>query len=91
MSFVAIIRKKIPREYFELIKSGKKKFEIRVADFKITEGDTLVLEEWDSKKKKYTGRKLKKKAGYILKFPLNTFGQKKLIEKHGLCIIQLED
>jgi ASC-1-like (ASCH) protein len=88
---MAVIKKKIPPDFFELIKSGKKKFELRVADFKIKEGDTLVLEEWDSKKKKYTGRELKKKAGYILKFPFNKFGQKKLIEKHGLYVIQLYD
>jgi ASC-1-like (ASCH) protein len=88
---VADIKKKIPPDYFELIKSGKKKFELRVNDFKIKEGDTLVLEEWDDKKHKYTGRKIKKKASYILKFPLDKFGQKKLIEKHGLLVIQLED
>jgi ASC-1-like (ASCH) protein len=88
---VADIKKKIPPDYFELIKSGKKKFELRVNDFKIKEGDTLILEEWDTKKKKYTGRNIKKKAGYILKFPLDKFGQKKLIEKHGLLVIQLED
>ena len=88
---MSIVKKKIPPEYFELIRSGKKKFEVRVADFKIKEGDILVLEEWDTKKKKYTGRRLKKKVGYILKFPLNQFGQKKLIEKHGLYVIQLEE
>lgn len=88
---MATVKKKIPREYFELIKSGRKKFELRVADFNIKDGDTLVLEEWDSKRKKYTGRKLKKKVGYILKFPLNKFGQKKLIEKYGLYVIQLEE
>ena len=32
---------------FELVKSGKKKFELRLADFDIKEGDTLVLKEWD--------------------------------------------
>jgi hypothetical protein len=88
---MAVIKKKISLEYFELIASGKKKFEARVNDFEINERDTLVLEEWDPKKKKYTGRKIEKKAGYILKFPLNKFGQKKLIEKHGLLVIQLED
>ena len=36
-----IIKKKIWPEFFELIKSGKKKFELRVADFDIKEGDTF--------------------------------------------------
>ncbi len=85
---MAIIRKKIWPKYFELVKKGKKKFELRLADFRIKEGDVLILEEWDPKKKEYTGRKIKKKVKYILKFSLNYFGQKKKIEKKGLYVIQ---
>jgi len=40
---MAVVKKKIPPEYFELIESGKKKFEARVADFDINKGDTLTL------------------------------------------------
>ncbi|OGM11941.1 hypothetical protein A2W13_03005 [Candidatus Woesebacteria bacterium RBG_16_36_11] len=86
-----IVKKKIPPKYFDLISSGKKKFELRVADFDIKVGDMLILEEYDPKKKKYTGRKMKKKVGYKLHFSLNQFGQKDLIEKKGLYILQLED
>jgi len=86
-----IIKKKIWTEYFEKIKSGKKKFEVRMADFPIKEGDTLVLEEYDPKTKTYTGRSITKKAGYILKFKLDSFGQEKEIKKNGLLVIQLED
>ena len=57
-----IIKKKIWPEYFKLVKSGRKKFELRLADFEIKEGDILVLEEWDPKKKKYTGRRIRKKV-----------------------------
>lgn len=89
---MVIIRKKTWPEYFELVKSGRKKFELRVADFEINEDDTtLVLEEWDPQTKEYTGRKLEKKAGYTLKVGLGQFGQKELIEKHGIYVIQLED
>jgi len=86
---MAIIRKKIWPKGFELVESGKKKFELRVADFKIKSGDILILEEWDPKKKEYTGRKTRRKAGYVFKFNLDDFGQKKEIEKNGLYIIQL--
>jgi len=86
-----IVKKKIPPKYFELILSGKKKFELRVADFKIKVGDTLLLEEYDPQKKKYTGRKIEKKVSYKFRFSLNQFGQKDLIEKHGLYVLQLED
>ena len=85
---MSIIKKKIWPEYFELIKSGRKKFELRLANFDIKERDTLILEEWDPKTKAYTGRTIEKKVDYILKFSLDDFGQKKEIEEKGLYIIQ---
>ncbi len=57
---MAIIEKKIWPKYFELVKSDKKKFELRLADFKIKREDILVLKGWNPKTKKYTGRKIKK-------------------------------
>ena len=84
----AKIKKKITPKYFELVNSGKKKFELRLADFRIKKGDTLILKEWNPRTKKYTGREIKKKANFILKFKLNDFGQKKAIEKKGLYVIQ---
>ncbi|MBU4350777.1 DUF3850 domain-containing protein [Candidatus Parcubacteria bacterium] len=86
---MAIIKKKCWPKLFALVKSGKKKFDLRVADFKIKEGDTLILEEYDPKKKKYTDRRLSKKIKYVLNFKLNDFGQKAQIEKKGLYIIQV--
>lgn len=86
---MAIIKKKTWPEYFELVKSGKKKFDLRLADLKIKEGDTLILEEWDPGKGEYTGRKIKKEVKYILKFKLDDFGQKKEIKEKGLLVIQL--
>ena len=85
---MAIIRKKCWPEYFKLVKSGKKKFELRLADFKIKQGDTFVLEEYNPKTKKYTGRKLKKKVKYLLKFNLDSYGQRREINKKGLYVIQ---
>jgi len=85
---MATIEKKISPEYFKLVKSGKKRFELRLADFKIKKGDTLVLKEWNPKKKEYTGREIKKKANYVLRFKLNDFGQEKEITKRGLYVIQ---
>ena len=87
---MVIIKKKIWPEYFELVKSGKKKFELRINDFNVKEGDTLLLEEWDPKTKEYTGRRIKKKVGYILRFKLNDFNQEKEIKEKGLLVIQLD-
>ncbi|MCX6789723.1 MAG: DUF3850 domain-containing protein [Candidatus Gribaldobacteria bacterium] len=84
-----IIKKKTWPEYFELVLAGKKKFDLRLADFDIEEGDILVLEEWDPQTKEYTGRKIEKKVDYVLKLRLDDFGQKEKIEKDGLLVIQL--
>lgn len=84
------IKKKIWPEYFELIKSGKKKFELRLADFEVEEGDLFILQEWNPGVKEYTGRELEVKASYVLKFDMDKFGQAKEIKEKGLYIIQFE-
>jgi len=87
---MATVHKKVWREYFEHIISGKKKLELRLADFAVNEGDTLVLEEWDKDKKEYTGRKVEVIATYIFKTKDQTFWPPEEIEKHGFQIIQFE-
>jgi len=87
---MAIVKKKIWPEYFELVSSGKKKFELRANDFDIKEGDTIILEEWDPKTKQYTGKSIEKKVSYILKFNLDDFDQKQQIIENGLLVIQIE-
>ena len=87
---MATINKKVWQEYFEKIISGKKKLELRLADFEVNEGDTLVLEEWDKDKKDYTGRKVEVVATYILKTKDQTFWPAEEVEKYGLQIIQFE-
>jgi len=87
---MAIIKKKIWPEYFDLVSSGKKRFELRLADFDINEGDTLLLEEWDPKTKEYTGRSTEKKVSFLLKFKLDDFGQEQEIKEKGLLVIQLD-
>ena len=87
---MAIIKKKIWREYFEDVASGKKKFELRLADFEVDEGDTLILEEWDKEKKEYTGRKIETKVTYVLKTRDASFWPKEDIDKYGFQILQIE-
>src|SRR3989344_5741552 len=84
------IHKKVWREYFEKIISGKKKLELRLADFEVKEGDILVLEEWDKDKKEYTGRKMGVVVTYILKTKSQTFWSPQEVEKYGFQIIQFE-
>lgn len=84
------IHKKVWKEYFEKIISGQKKFELRLADFEVNEGDTLVLEEWDKDKKEYTGRKIETTATYIIKTKDVSFWSQEEIDEHGFQVIQFE-
>ena len=85
---MAIIKKKSWPKVFEAVRSGKKKFEVRLADFRMKKGDILILAEWDPKRKKFTGKEIRKKVSFVYTFQLDAFGQKKAIEKKGLHIIQ---
>jgi len=60
------IHKKIDRQYYDEIASGKKTFELRLADWQCDPGDTLVLDEVDDNRQP-TGRSLRRQVGYILK------------------------
>ncbi len=84
------IEKKVWPEYFEKILEGVKKFELRLADFECKVGDILVLKEWNSKTKRYTGRSLEKEVTYIAKTKNMNFWPKEKIEKYGFQIISFK-
>ncbi len=84
------IKKKIWKEYFDEVASGRKKFELRLADFEAHEGDTLILEEWDQDKKEYTGRKVETVITYALKTKGLRFWPQEDIDKYGFQILQIE-
>ena len=83
------IIKKIYSESFENISSGKKKFELRLADEKYNIGDILVLKEIDSDRK-FTGREIKKKISYIARTKDCNYWPQDDMNKYGFIIIQLE-
>lgn len=88
---MTVVHKKINKEYFEAIISGKKKYELRLNDFEITEGDILVLEEWDKSLGEYTGRKVEKKVTYVRAFKIDElFWTKEEVLEKGIQIISLE-
>jgi len=84
------IKKKTWPKYFQEILEGKKKFEVRLADFGIREGDILILEEYDPEKKEYTGRAIKKQVGFITKFNPSEAHSQEEIEKYGFWEIELK-
>jgi ribosomal protein S17 len=87
---MAEIKKKTWPEYFQKILDGKKNVDIRLADFDVNEGDTLVLEEYNPETKKYTGRVLKKKIKNINKVNMMDFSSAENIKKYGHYILEME-
>lgn len=88
-----MVEKKCNKEYFEQVVSGQKTFELRLHDFDIADGDTLLLKEWDSETKTYTGREVSKTVGYVGKWKideLTKFWPKEDIAEKGIQIISLK-
>jgi len=84
------IKKKTWPEFFEQIMSGKKKIEVRLADFDVTEGDILVLEEYNPETGEYTGRNIRKTVKFLTKFdPMKTYSEEQLKE-YGLYLMEIE-
>lgn len=81
------IRKKTWIEGFEKILSGEKTFDVRLANFECKPGDILVLEEYDSKLKKYTGRKIEKKITFVLNTKEQKYWSQSDIKKEGIVIM----
>ena len=65
------VKKKIHPQYFEEVKRGNKRFELRKDDDNIEIGDKLILEEYvytgDNSTSYYTGRVITKKVRYVLR------------------------
>jgi len=89
---MAVIKKKAWPQYFDAVKSGKKKHDLRLADIELKEGDALVLEEWDPDKGEYTGRSLEKKITYVSKFRMDSvpFWAEQEIREKGFQIVSLD-
>jgi len=84
------IEKKVQQKYFEDVAEGRKRFEVRLADFDCDEGDTLVLKEQKQGTKELTG----KEQGCEILYKFNTkevekFHTKEEIDKHGFVILAI--
>jgi ASC-1-like (ASCH) protein len=84
------IIKKINKEMFDLIDSGKKKFEVRIEDdCKFNEGDVLVLKEHDEKKE-LTGREMRKIISFVLRTKECGWWDRNKIDEYGFTVLGLE-
>jgi len=73
---------KILPEYFDAVRSGDKRFELRKNDRDFHSGDILRLKEWDGKE--YTGEELDVLVRYVL-YGIDEYG---LAE--GYCILSID-
>lgn len=86
-----IVKKKVLPEYFKEVNNGNKTFELRLADWQIKEGDTLVLKEYDPDTQSYTGREITKKVGFVIKTKEIKFWKPEEVDKYGYQVISLLD
>lgn len=84
------IEKKVQQKYFKAVAEGRKRFEVRLADFRCKSGDILVLKEQKHGSNETTGRKLE--CEILYKFntkDMEKFHSKKEIAKHGLVVLAI--
>lgn len=89
---MAIIKKKCWPEWFDKFCSGKRTFELRLADFDLKDGDTLVMEEYNPETKEYTGRTASFRCARVehsAQNPLQFYNIED-VKKFGFWIIQLK-
>ncbi len=74
-------------EYYRLVESGEKPFELRKNDRGFLVDHELLLREYNPNTQSYTGRKLRRKITYILQgSEAEIFGL-----KPGFCIMGLSE
>jgi len=87
---MAIIKKKVKEKYFNAVIDGRKRFEVRLADFKCKEGDTLLLQEQEKNGNNLTGREINCEVLYKFNTKeIEKFYSKKDIDKNGLVILAI--
>jgi hypothetical protein len=84
------ITKKCDKDMFEMILSGKKKFDVRLGDIRVDEGDFLVLKECENNGKE-TGREIEKKIGLVLNTKDMTWWTEEEKNKNGFVIMGFKE
>jgi len=87
---LARIEKKIWPKMFQQLRKGKRNADVRLADFNVKRGDSLLLREWSPKTGKYTGRKLVRKVKSVQRIPILDFYRGAQLKKRGLYLVEFE-
>ncbi|MGE5426099.1 MAG: DUF3850 domain-containing protein [Bacillota bacterium] len=88
---MAVIVKKVVPGFLDDILSGQKNFDLRLNDFEIEPGDTLILEEYtsaDPATRQPTGRRVERKVNYVRRFqPQDLWWNEGEIREKGIQVI----
>lgn len=82
-------KKSVPESYNQ-VASGKRKLELRIADFPLAAGDTIVLKEYDPKTNQPTGRQTELKCKRVERINPLQFYDADAIKRNGLYVIEYE-
>ncbi len=82
------VEKKSWPQYFKSLASGKRKAEIRLADFAVSPRDKMVLKEYDPKTQRYSGRKKMLKVRSVTKIGISEIYSAEEMAKNGLYLIE---
>ncbi len=85
-----VIEKKIWPEFFRAVKSGKHRAGLRLADFRLRRGDTLLLREWNPKTRRYTGRTVQRKVRWLTRLDIFRFYSPRGIKRRGLYLVEYQ-
>lgn len=85
------IHKKAFSALFAEVASGRKTFDLRLADFNCKPGDILILDEVDEVDMRPTGRSVRKRVGYVLKTKDLDFFSAEDIQAYGYQVMSLLD
>ena len=81
--------KKVQSEYFNAIIEGRKRFEVRLADFDCKPGDTLVLQE-QGESGGLTGREVSCEVMYQFNTKeMERFHTREEIDEHGFYVLSI--
>jgi len=84
------IEKRVQQEYFTAVADGRKRFEVRLADFDCHPGDTLMLQEQKPGGQELTGRELECEVLYCFNTKdIEKFYSKEDIDKYGLMVLAI--
>jgi hypothetical protein len=84
-----IHKKTWPKSFQEMLQ-GKKKFDLRLADFDLKKDDTLILDEYNPETKQYTGRSIKKQVKWLTKWNPTEAHSIEDIKRFGFWEIELD-